>query len=338
MSVTFTAQRLQELFGHFQGKRIAVVGDLMIDRYYWGAVRRISPEAPVPVVEVDSESHRLGGAANVARNIQALGGEPLLVGLVGDDFTGKMLVSMMADQGMPVKGIVIDSGRPTTIKTRIIAHQQHVVRVDQESKAECPEHLRHQIVDAVKYNIHAIDGIILEDYDKGTVTKDVIREVIAVARKYNKIITVDPKLKNFLEYRHVTVFKPNRRETEESIGGRLEQTEDVERAGRKLLELLDAENVLITRGEEGMSLFTPGTAPRHLASTAKHVHDVSGAGDTVIATITIAMAGGASFDEAAALGNYAGGVVVGKVGIVPITPEELTEAALEPARQQQPVL
>lgn len=334
MDNAFTGDRLQELFTRFRGRRIAVVGDLMVDRYYWGAVKRISPEAPVPVVEVDAESHRLGGAANVARNIQALGGEPVLVGLVGDDYNGKMLTAMLGEQGMTDAGVVVDPGRPTTIKTRIIAHQQHVVRVDQESKADCPEHLVHRIVDAVKYAIHSLDGIILEDYNKGTVTRDVIREVIAVGRKYNKIITVDPKLKNFLEYRHVTVFKPNRRETEESIGGRLDTEADVERAGAKLLETLEAENVLITRGEDGMSLFTPGVTPRHIPSSAKHVHDVSGAGDTVISTITVAMAAGATFDEAAALGNCAGGVVVGKVGIVPITPEELAEACLEPARRQ----
>lgn len=337
MAALFTEDRLQQVFNGFQGKRIAVVGDLMIDRYYWGTVRRISPEAPVPVLEVESESHRLGGAANVAQNIQALGGKPLIVGLTGDDLNGSMLQAMLADQNLPVTGIVVDTGRPTTIKTRIIAHQQHVVRVDQESRTECPEHLRHRIVDAVKYSIHKLDGIILEDYDKGTLTRDVIQEIVAVARKYGKIVTVDPKLRNFLEYRNVTVFKPNRRETEESIGGRLDRIEDVERAGAKLIDLLSAENVLITRGEEGMSLFSAGAQPRHIPSAARHVHDVSGAGDTVISTITIAMVGGATFEEAAVLGNLAAGVVVGKVGIVPITAGELSEAALQAVRHEQPV-
>jgi rfaE bifunctional protein kinase chain/domain len=316
------------VLARFQGKRVAVLGDLMVDRYYWGAVHRISPEAPVPIVEVESESVRFGGAANVANNIQALGGVPLLIGLIGNDHPGRMVTEMMAEKGLDTAGIVMDADRPTTIKTRVIASDQHVVRIDNESKAPCPEHLQSSIVDGVRYHIHALDAILIEDYNKGVITKNVIEEVLAVARKYGKIVTVDPKFDNFLEFKGVTVFKPNRRETEEVLGGRLRSDEEVEQACRKLLEQLGAENVLLTRGEDGMSLFQKDGQFSHLPTAAEHVVDVSGAGDTVISTLTIALAAGAPIHDACVLANCAGGVVVGSVGIVPVTPEDLRAASM----------
>ncbi len=326
--VSFTENRLHDLLNNFKGKRVAVVGDLMVDRYYWGHVSRISPEAPVPVVEVIEESVRLGGAANVANNIQTLGGIPMLVGLIGKDHPGDVFLEILKERNLPEKGIVIDASRPTTIKTRVIAHAQHVVRIDNESKSECPEHIKHLVIDAVKYNIHEIDAIIIEDYNKGVVTKDVIHELVAVAKKYNKIITVDPKFNNFLEYRHVTVFKPNRREVEEAIGGRLKTAAEIEKAGKYLLETLEAENVLVTRGEEGMTLFESDGSVSSVATQAANVQDVSGAGDTVISTLTMSLASGAHIREAATLANCAAGVVVAAVGIVPIQPAELIDAAL----------
>lgn len=325
--MTFTKDRLDALLEQFAGKRIAVVGDLMVDRYYWGTVGRVSPEAPVPVVDVVSESVRLGGAANVANNIQALGAEPILVGLIGNDHPGHVFMEMVKDQGLSTDGIVIDGSRPTTTKTRVIAHAQHVVRIDNESRVDCPEHLEPQIIDAVKYNIKKIDAIIIEDYNKGTITKGVIAELIAVARKYGKIITVDPKFNNFFEYKNVTVFKPNRREVEGAIGGKLKTLEEVNRAGKKLLELLTPGNVLLTRGEEGMSLFEASGEVTHMETMADNVQDVSGAGDTVISTLTVALASGAHIREASALANCAGGVVVGSVGIVPIAMTQLKETA-----------
>ncbi len=327
--VTFTEQRLKELLKNFIGKRVAVVGDLMVDSYYWGTVSRVSPEAPVPVVDVVSESVRLGGAANVANNIQTLGGEPILVGLIGDDHPGEVFLDILKEQNLSSEGIVKDPARPTTIKTRVIAHGQHVVRIDNESKGDCPEHLQHRIIDAVKYKIHDIDGIILEDYNKGVITKVIIHEIIAVARKYNKIVTVDPKFNNFFEYKNVTVFKPNIREAEEAIGGRIRSDEDVLRAGNKMIETLQAENVLLTRGEEGLSLFERGGDVTHMKSLATNVQDVSGAGDTVISTLTMGLAGGASVREAAALANCAASVVVGAVGIVPIQPDQLLASAMQ---------
>ncbi len=326
--ISFTKERLQDLFARIRGKRIAVVGDLMLDNYYWGVVHRVSPEAPVPVVEVESESTRLGGAANVANNIQSLGGVPLLVGLIGHDHPGEVLKELIRDRDLDTSGLFVDGSRPTTIKTRVIAHSQHVVRIDHESKADCPEHLQQMIIDAVKYNIRSLDGIIIEDYNKGVVTRGVIHEITEVAKKYGKVVTVDPKFNNFLEFKHVTVFKPNRREAEEVLGGRVRTAEDVSRVGKQLLEMLSAENVLLTRGEDGMSLFESGGGVMHLPSAAQNVADVSGAGDTVISTLTMALAGGAGIREACVLANCAGGVVVASVGIVPVEPGPLAAAAL----------
>lgn len=318
---------ITRLLQGFTGKRIAVVGDVMLDRYFWGSVHRISPEAPVPVVEVENESVRLGGAANVAHNIRALGGEPLLVGLIGDDHPGKQFLDMLAEMNLPADGIVTDTDRPTTIKTRVIAAGQHVVRIDNESKQDSPEHLEQRVIDAVKYGIHSLDAILIEDYNKGVVTRRVIQELTAIAIKYNRVITVDPKFNNFLEYRGVTLFKPNRREAEEVLGGRLVTDADVEGAGRQLLEILKAQNVLLTRGAAGMSLFEAGGRITHIPTTAVNVQDVSGAGDTVISTLTLALAAGMGVREACMLANCAAGVVVASVGIVPISQVELVAAA-----------
>jgi D-glycero-beta-D-manno-heptose-7-phosphate kinase len=324
---TMTKDHIESILKQFPGKRIAVVGDLMVDRYYWGAVRRVSPEAPVPVVEVESESVRLGGAANVANNIQTLGGKPVVVGMVGDDHIGEVLRDLVTAAGFDGSGLVTDSSRPTTIKTRVIAQGQHVVRIDNESKAPCPASLRKEIVEVIRRQIQNLDGIIIEDYNKGVVTREVIEDVIALARQHKKIITVDPKFDNFLDYKHVTVFKPNRREAEEVLGGRLRSADEIVRAGKRLLELLSAENVLLTRGEDGMSLFKADGEIVHLPSVAANVQDVSGAGDTVISTLTMALASGADIRAACILANCASGVVVGSIGIVPIKPDELRDAA-----------
>lgn len=325
--------RLRDLLQRFRGRKIAVLGDLMIDRYYWGSVRRVSPEAPVPVVEVESESVRFGGAANVANNIQALGGKPVLLGIIGDDHPGSLFTDMLRDQGMEAGGVIVDADRPTTIKTRVIASGQHVVRIDNESKQECSPAVSEKLVKAVRATIAGVDGIIIEDYNKGAVTRDVIHAVIAAAREHGKPVAVDPKFNNFFEFKRVTVFKPNRREVEEVVGGRVRSTAEIERVGRKLLHDLDAENILLTRSEEGMSLFESNGTVTHYPTTAEVVQDVSGAGDTVISTLTMALVAGADIRESCMLANCAGGVVVGSVGIVPILPEDLLRAALRAFRR-----
>ncbi len=310
------------------GKRIAVVGDLMLDRYMWGSVSRISPEAPVPVIDLEKEQLRLGGAANVAKNIKALGGDPLLIGVTGADNSGKQLSEIVRESGFGTEGIIVDESRPTTVKTRVIAHAQHVVRIDRESKADIPSSILDRAVAVLQDHIDAIDGIILEDYNKGVIVRDLIRQVIDLAQRHGKVITVDPKFNNFYEYRNVTVFKPNRKEAEEVMGTRLRTQKDIDDAGRSLLKTLGAANVLLTLGEQGMSLFESDGSVSHVATKARNVADVSGAGDTVISTLTMALCGGAGIREAALLANFAGGIVCGYVGIVPIDREELRRAVL----------
>ena len=329
--VTFTPQRLELLQKQLSGKRIAVIGDLMLDRYYWGKVARISPEAPVPVVEVEEESTRLGGAANVANNISSLGGIPLMIGVVGNDASASTLKSLVTNCGFPTDGIVVDATRPTTIKTRVIAHNQHVVRIDQEEKADLSNEIQKNILDVLERQISSLDGIILEDYNKGVLTKALIRSIIDLSNKHRKIITVDPNFNNFFEYSGVTVFKPNRKETEEALGVRLHAISDVQHAAKDLIDRLHAENVLLTLGEKGMLLAEHAGATSHVETKARHVADVSGAGDTVIATLTMAMAAGATVKEAAALANYAGGIVCGEVGIVPIALSTLVSTILHDA-------
>ena len=332
--VGFTSDRIESLFKRFAGKRVAVIGDLMLDRYFWGSITRISPEAPVPVVEVASESTRLGGAANVANNIASLGGIPVMVGVIGQDNAGALLRNTIQEAGFPTDGLVTDSQRPTTIKTRVIAHHQHVVRIDQESKNDIDGNVRSQLVDIVSRSIKSLDAIVLEDYNKGVISRELIHEVISLARQNGTVVTVDPKFNNFFEYQNVTVFKPNRKESEEALGRRLTDVQEVEAAGRDILDRLKAENVLLTLGEQGMSLFEKSGAVTHVSTQAMHVSDVSGAGDTVIPTLTMALVSGATIREASSLANYAGGVVCGEVGIVPIQKEALAHAVMNNHRQR----
>jgi len=301
----------------------------MLDRYYWGSVARISPEAPVPVVEVESESTRLGGAANVANNVASLGGIPLMVGVIGDDEAGKAFQALARDGSFPLDGVLVDPARPTTVKTRVIAHHQHVVRVDKEVKQDVGEQIQERILEVLRRHVGTLDAIILEDYNKGVIVKNLIRELVEFARRSRKTVTVDPKFNNFFEYKQVTVFKPNRKETEEALGIRLHDQRSVEQAGRTLMERLQAESVLLTLGESGMSLFERGGEATHVPTAARKVADVSGAGDTVISTLTMALAAGASIKEASSLANFAGGVVCGEVGIVPIDRSLLLQTALK---------
>ncbi len=324
-----TLQRIEELLDNIKNKRIAVVGDVMIDRYIWGNVHRISPEAPVPVVEVESESSRLGGAANVAHNITSLGAQALLIGVVGNDFSGKDFCTILEQERTSSDGIVVDPSRPTTVKTRVIAHQQHVVRIDSEEKKDVDASIQQKIMEVLEKNITSIDGIVIEDYNKGVVTKELILRIIPLANKHSKTITIDPKFNHFFEYRNVTVFKPNKKETEEALGAKLKTDDDVITAGKALLEKLNAENILLTRSEKGMSLFERNGKITHIPTHARNVADVSGAGDTVIATLTTILAAGGTIGEASVLANIAGGIVCGEVGIIPIDPKELKNAVLE---------
>jgi D-glycero-beta-D-manno-heptose-7-phosphate kinase len=324
--IDVTLKKLNDLKRKFKGKRIAVVGDLMLDCYFWGSVSRISPEAPVPVIEVDKEFHRFGGAMNVAYNVLTLGGIPYPVGVVGNDNDGKILRNLLREKGISDEGIVIDKNRPTTAKTRVIADNQHIVRIDKEKTFPVSKQNEVKLLRNLKKEIDRIDAVILQDYNKGVLTENLIREIIKIAQKAEKVITVDPKFNNFFSYKDVTVFKPNRKETEDALGIRIRSQADITSAGEKLLERLNCRYALLTLSENGIALFEKGKTERRIPTKAQNVADVSGAGDTVISTLTIALTAGADIFDAAYLANYAGGLVCQEVGIVPIELDKLFSA------------
>ncbi len=328
--MNFSKSRLKELSNNFSGKQIAVIGDMMLDCYFWGDVKRISPEAPVPVVEIDDEFFRFGGAANVALNISSLGGIPIPLGVVGNDNDGNIFQKLIDEKNIDSSGLIIDNSRPTTAKTRVIAGKQHIVRIDKESKQNISKESEDKILGKLRSELKNIDAIILQDYNKGVLTPRLIEKVIDLAIKNKIIITVDPKFNNFFKYTNVTLFKPNRKETEDVLGTHMMNDEDIHNSGHQLLEKLNAKYVLLTLGEKGVALFEKGKKTvKRIPTKARKVSDVSGAGDTVIATLTIALAAGAKIDEAAYLANYAGGLVCEEVGIVPIQKNKLFDTVAE---------
>ncbi len=321
--------RLDAIFESGRNRRILVIGDLMIDRYLWGGVSRISPEAPVPIINIEDEEVRFGGAANVANNIIGLNAEPILVGTVGDDAWGTFFQERLSAKNLSGKGLIIDPTRPTSTKTRIIGNNQHIARVDREKIQPVDRNVQNKAIRFVEQIIDSVDAILLQDYNKGMLVPELTEQIIALANRYGKMITVDPKFDNFLEFKNVTVFKPNKKETEEALAMRLETIENIEDAGKELLERLNAKSILITLGSKGMALFEKNKKPLFSGTRARKVADVSGAGDTVIATLTVALAAGASIAEAVTLANFAAGVVCEEVGVVPIDRERLFEAVLK---------
>ena len=311
-----------QLLARFPRAKILVVGDLMLDEFVWGRVSRISPEAPVPVVWVQSESVMPGGAANVANNIRALGGQALAVGVVGEDRWGAALLEDLAARKVDTSGVV-RAPRPTTVKTRVIAHHQQVVRVDREQREPLASATIERLLQALEARLDDVDAVILEDYGKGVITRQLLELVVPLARRKRKLITVDPKEEHFDLYRGVTALTPNRREASEAVGRELERDADVRRAGEEILERLDCDGVLVTLGEDGMWLFERRGKQARIPTVAQEVFDVAGAGDTVIATFTLALASGASMEQAALIANAAAGIVVGKLGVATAAPEEL---------------
>lgn len=321
--IKMSSKRLQALEKNFAGKKIAVIGDMMLDSYYWGAVKRISPEAPVPVVEVENEFNRFGGAANVALNIARLGGVPYPIGVIGYDNDGAVFSSLLEEEKIESSGLITDDKRPTTAKTRVIAHNQHVLRIDKESKEYIDDTTEKKLFSYFESISGGIDGIILQDYNKGVLTPSLIKKIISLARKRDLLITVDPKFNNFFEYKNVTVFKPNRKEASDVLGTKITSSEDITVAGNKLLNRLHAKYILLTLGEGGIAVFEKGNAEKRMPTKAIKVADVSGAGDTVISTLTMSLASGANILESCYLANYAAGIVCGEVGIVPIERKKL---------------
>ena len=315
--------KLEKILKGFSKRKILVVGDIMLDRFIWGRVSRISPEAPVPVVVVEKETFLLGGAANVVNNIYTLGGEGLLCGVVGDDEMGQKIIKEMDSLGMETHGIFIEPERQTTVKTRVVAHQQQLVRIDRETTQHPRGSVLRTLIEFINRKIEDFHGIILSDYGKGLLTKTLIRTAVQEGRNKKKFVLVDPKLKNFFFYKGVTAITPNAAEASSASRVAIHDHASLEKAGRMLLKQLKCHALVITRGEEGMAIFEPHHPPFFVPTVAKEVYDVTGAGDTVIGTMALALGAGAKMVDAAKLANYAAGIVVGKVGTATVSRDEL---------------
>lgn len=334
----------KKIISQFDKKNILVVGDIILDRYIQGSVTRISPEAPVPIVLEEKSFYTTGGAANVSQNLSSLGANVTQVGRIGNDFEGKLLKRELKRKNIDVSGVFLDKNIPTITKTRIIAQHQQIVRIDRENIKESKDRsILIKILNFIEKRIDNFDAIIISDYGKGLITPEVIDSLCSLALTYNKIITVDPKVENFGFYKKVTAITPNKNEAENAIRNikithergsslginidRLDKDADIDKAGEKLLEFLDLECLLITLGERGMRLFEKGKkTPYSITTKAQEVFDVTGAGDAVISVFTLCLASNATKRQAAELSNIAAGIVVGKMGAVAVSKEELLEA------------
>lgn len=323
------SEDLKKYISQFENQHILVFGDVMLDIYHRGSVNRISPEAPVPVVNIDKIVFHPGGAANVAMNLKSLGAKVDLVGIIGDDTHGEILRHELDEIGIGTAGLISVTDRSTTAKTRVIAGSQHVVRTDLESRAPISSEVEDQLLDFVQSHKISASAVILQDYNKGVLQPRGVTEVIDQCRRDEILVTVDPKFEHFFDYRHASIVKPNLKEVEQILGRAVKTDEQIRDAGRELLERLESDYLLITLGDRGMELFGDGFQSERIPTVARQVADVSGAGDTVIATVTMAMTAGASAEEAAYLGNLAAGRVCEIVGIAPITLELLNESLSE---------
>jgi len=317
---------LRHYVRRFPHASVLVVGDLILDHYVMGNVSRISPEAPVPVVHVGSESWRLGGAANVFNNILALGGKADICGVIGADESGRLLMKELGSKRSGRGGVVIDHGRPTTRKSRVIAHNQQIVRYDIEGRHELSVALRRRILRYVESRLRELSCIVISDYAKGVVSASLMSDIIRLAALRKVPVVVDPKVEHFGYYRGVTVITPNHLEATQASGLHGNDDQTINEAGAMIRRRLGCGSVLITRGEKGMSLYEDDGVSWHLPTQARQVYDVTGAGDTVIGTLALALSTGASMKDSAILANHAAGIVVGMVGTATVSPEQLSEA------------
>jgi rfaE bifunctional protein kinase chain/domain len=312
---------MNNIFDKFNSLNILIIGDVMIDSYIWGKVDRISPEAPVPIVRVTKKENRLGGAANVALNIQSLGAKPLICAIIGDDIDGENLLSLLKNQGLSEEGIIKIKERPTTVKTRIIAHNQQIVRVDAETESNLIDSDMLIVFEKIKQIIagHQINAIIFEDYDKGLITENLISQTVNLAQAQGIITVVDPKKRNFNAYKGVNLFKPNLKELKEGLKINLDpkNIKQVEQAVESLKKLLGAKSVMLTLSEHGVYISSE-SGNKHIKAHKRDIADVSGAGDTVIATAALCLAAGLNELKTAEIANLAGGLVCEHVGVVPI--------------------
>jgi D-beta-D-heptose 7-phosphate kinase/D-beta-D-heptose 1-phosphate adenosyltransferase len=319
------------LAGHIQRfpqAGVLVVGDLILDHYIWGKVSRISPEAPVPVVHVESESLKLGGAANVYNNILALGGKADLCGIIGSDEGGRRLLQQLGTRRGGRGGVIIDADRPTTRKTRVIAHNQQMVRFDVERRTEMKVGLQRRIVRYVESRLREVSCVVVSDYAKGVVTAPLMTELVRLTTIRRIPLVVDPKVEHFSYYKGVTLVTPNHLEATHAAGVHGDDDLSISQAGETIRQRLGCQSVLVTRGERGMSLFETDGTSFHIPTMARQVYDVTGAGDTVIATLALALATGASMRDGAVLANHAAGIVVGMVGTATVNGTQLTEAIM----------
>ena len=303
----------------FADVKVLVVGDVMLDRYWWGSVRRISPEAPVPVVDLQKNTFAPGGAANVAANIAGLGATPYLIGTIGSDHDGDTLIGLLEDSNVSAASLVRITNRPTSVKTRVIAHSQQVVRVDQETTAQFSDEDHERIWEKISAALSEVDAVIVSDYAKGLLSVSLLWRLIDTVRSQGKMVLVDPKGKNYSRYAGASLLTPNRREAAEACNLDEDLPHLIDIAGNQLLNELDIPMVLITQGEEGMTLFQKGKESVHLSTTAKEIYDVTGAGDTVIGCLGVALGAGMDFVTAAKVANISAGLVVEQVGTTAIT-------------------
>jgi len=323
---------LKKIFDNSKKKKIFIIGDVMLDRYLLGDVTRISPEAPVQVFDIRKSEFRLGGAANVAYNVKTLGADPALIGVMGEDGEGKLLIDEMNKLSLNINGLITEKGRPTTCKTRVISDSHHLLRIDSESKEDISNESENKIIELLEKNLSKIGIIILQDYNKGVLTKNLIQKVSEFAGKNKLRILVDPKFENFFEFKNVYLFKPNRKELEDALGKKAKQNGDLDEFAGEIMNKLNCENLILTLGEHGMMILenTNGKLKKEIIQTkARKVADVSGAGDTVISTIAVCLAGGADIKDSALISNYAAGIVVEEVGIIPIYKDILIEYILK---------
>jgi rfaE bifunctional protein kinase chain/domain len=323
---TSSPQALRQYIQRFPQASVLVVGDLILDHYVMGKVSRISPEAPVPVVHVESESLRLGGAANVFNNILALGGKADLCGVIGADESGRLLMKELGTKRSGRGGVVIDHDRPTTRKSRVIAHNQQIVRYDIEGRSELKAGLQRKILRYVESRLRELSCVVVSDYAKGVVSAGLMSEITRLAALRKVPVIVDPKVEHFGYYKGVTVITPNHIEATQASGLHGDDDQTINEAGAVIRQRLGCQSVLITRGEKGMSLYESDGASWHLPTQARQVYDVTGAGDTVIGTLALALSAGASIKNGAILANHAAGIVVGMVGTATVSPKQLAEA------------
>ena len=319
---------LTKYFHDFKSKRILIVGDAIIDTYLWGEIHRMSPEAPVPVVDVavNQNDSRLGGAANVALNLKELGAESILCTVIGNDNRGIIFEQLMQEQGLSLEGMLISNGRKTTTKTRVIADNKHQLRIDEEDTY--PIKVENQFYNLIEKLTHNIDAIILQDYNKGVLTETIIEKIISLANSKNIPTVVDPKKQNFLSYKQCTLFKPNLKEINEGLNTNpdINNFIEIEETTSKLRNIISAKAILLTLSNKGIFLNTR-SGSKIKESTTSNVIDVSGAGDTVVSVAAMCLACNIDFEELAILSNIAGGIVCEKVGVVPITNKELLDRA-----------